>query len=71
MSPLLNEGRSRAFLVVEDDPGDVFLMQRACRQANLSNPLQIVTDGQMAVDYLQGNGEFADRTKHPLPCPSS
>src|SRR6266404_3606360 len=62
------ESPRQTFLLVEDDPGDVFLMQRACRKAKLINSLQIATDGQMAVDYLAGIGEFGDRTQYPIPC---
>jgi CheY-like chemotaxis protein len=28
----------------------------------------VVIDGQVAIDYLSGNGPYADREKHPLPC---
>ena len=42
-------------------------MQRALKLAHNSNPLQIVTDGQRALDYLSGEGEYADREKFPLP----
>lgn len=37
------------------------------RKARLSHPLVIVRDGQEAVDYLSGNGPYADRFAHPLP----
>src|SRR5439155_14835125 len=52
---------------VEDDPADIFLMQRACRRTNIVNNLKVVTDGQMAIDYLAGAGAFADREEYPLP----
>ncbi len=54
-------------LLVEDDPNDVFLMQRALKRAAITNPLQVATDGQQAIDYLSGTGKFSDRTLHPLP----
>ena len=31
------------------------------------NPLVIVHNGQEAIDYLQGSGQYSDRSKHPLP----
>jgi CheY-like chemotaxis protein len=34
----------------------------------LANPFSVLTDGQAAIDYLQGSGAYADRTAHPLPC---
>src|ERR1700679_3895436 len=54
-------------LLVEDDPNDVFLMQRALKRAEITNPLQVATDGQQAIDYLSGTGKFSDRTQYPLP----
>jgi CheY-like chemotaxis protein len=57
----------RAILLVEDNEDDVFLMRRALQGARVANPLQVVEDGQEAVDYLSGNGNFADRERYPLP----
>ena len=54
-------------LYVEDDSNDVFFMEWAFKTAGLSNPLHIVTDGKQAIDYLAGNGPYADRAQHPLP----
>lgn len=57
----------RALLLVEDNEDDVFLMQRALQEAAVVNPLLIVQDGQEAVDYLGGTGQYSDRAKYPLP----
>src|SRR5215472_14480517 len=54
-------------LQVEDEANDVFLLQRAFSQAGITNPIQVATDGQMAIDYLSGLGRYADRQKFPLP----
>jgi len=54
-------------LQVEDDPNDVFFLQHAAKKAGLTHPIQVVTDGQQAIDYFQGVGKFADRRKFPLP----
>lgn len=56
-----------ALLLVEDDPDHVLLIQRAFAKANLVNPLKVVRDGEAAVAYLAGTGEFADRQRYPLP----
>lgn len=56
-----------SILQVEDDANDVFLLQRAFREVALTNPVRVVTDGQMAIDYLAGTGRFADRNEFPLP----
>jgi CheY-like chemotaxis protein len=54
-------------LLVEDDANDVFLMQRAFRKANVTNPLHVARDGQEAIDYLNHLGSFADVTENPPP----
>jgi CheY-like chemotaxis protein len=54
-------------LLVEDDLNDIFLVKRAFKRARLRNPLQVVTDGQEAINYLRGLGKYADRETHPLP----
>ena len=58
---------SKAMLLVEDNEDDVFLMKRALKGAQIVNPLQVVEDGQQAVEYLSGTGKYSDREKHPFP----
>jgi CheY-like chemotaxis protein len=62
-----NKGSQITVLLVEDDLNDIFLVKRAFKLANLIHPLQIVTDGVEAVQYLIGEGKYADRRTHPLP----
>ena len=57
----------RAILLVEDNDDDVFLMKRALKSAHIANPMQVVEDGQQAIDYLSGIGKFADRSLYPMP----
>lgn len=59
---------SKPVLLVENDEDDIFFMQRAWKQAQMVNPLQVVRDGQQALDYLDGVGKYADRMEYPLPC---
>ena len=54
-------------LVAEDDPTDAYFFERAFRRAGLPVTLHFVRDGQEVLDYLQGEGQFADRTRYPLP----
>lgn len=54
-------------LLVEDNPKDVLLIQRAFRKANVAIPLQVVEDGEAAVFYLSGEEPYTDRDRHPLP----
>ncbi len=58
---------SGGVLLVEDDPNDVLLIQRAFTKANLQVPMQVVDNGEAAVSYLSGAGDYSDRDQHPLP----
>jgi CheY-like chemotaxis protein len=55
-------------LLVEDNENDILFMKRMVRVAEITHPLQVVTDGQQAIDYLSGTGKFADRKEFPMPC---
>lgn len=54
-------------LLVEDNATDVLLIKRAFDQAKMANPIQVISDGDAAVSYLNGDGAYADRSTHPLP----
>ena len=54
-------------LLAEDDENDILLMGRAFERAGIPNPLQVVHNGQQAIDYLSGSGDFLERNKYPLP----
>ena len=57
----------RSILLVEDNPQDEMLALRALRKANVANRIDVVRDGQQAVDYLFREGEFAQRDGPTLP----
>ncbi|MEG4806813.1 response regulator [Microcoleus sp. F8-D3] len=60
--------KTQTILLVEDNPVDILLMQRAFRNETFANTsLQIVRDGDAAVFYLNGDGEYSDRDRYPLP----
>ncbi len=54
-------------LIVEDRDDDVLLMRKAFEKALLTNPVQIVQDGEEAVAYLGGQGKYGSRAEYPLP----
>ncbi len=60
--------QDKCILQVEDEEGDIFLVKNVFQRAGIKSPVRCVTDGQMAIDYLCGTGEFADRNQYPLPC---
>ena len=54
-------------LLVEDNATDVLLIRRAFDKARMGNPVQVVGDGDAAVEYLSGTGRYVDRKQFPLP----
>jgi CheY-like chemotaxis protein len=54
-------------LLIEDNATDVMLIRRAFAKAKVVNPIQAISDGDAAVDYLSGTGAYADRLQFPLP----
>jgi CheY-like chemotaxis protein len=54
-------------LLVEDNKDDIFFMERAFKTAGILNPIQIVRDGEKAIEYLSGGGTFTPRDKFPIP----
>lgn len=57
----------KPILYVEDEPDDIFFMQRAFEKAGIEQPLQIVPDGEAAIAYLAGRGQYSDRRLFPFP----
>jgi len=54
-------------LLAEDNSDDVELVRRAFREANTLNEVRAVGDGDAAIQYLAGEGKYADRAAHPFP----
>ncbi len=54
-------------LYVEDEENDVLFVRMGLERAGLHHPLQVATNGKQAIDYLAGNGHFANREQYPLP----
>jgi len=53
-------------LLVEDNPGDVRLIQEALQDGKLLNRVATVTDGQKALAYLRKEGSYAQATRPDL-----
>ncbi len=54
-------------LLVEDNPRDVRLIERAFRQAGFRHHLHIVQDGEEALAYLNQEGAYQDPEGAPRP----
>ncbi|HOX79100.1 MAG TPA: response regulator [Bacteroidales bacterium] len=59
--------RLAQILLVEDNEMDVVLTLDAFREARLKNKIIVARNGEEALEYLFGRGEFSDRKSFPLP----
>jgi two-component system response regulator len=58
---------NKIILLVEDNPDDVELTQRAFKQNSISNKVIVAKDGVEALDYLFGKGMYTGREVKDLP----
>lgn len=54
-------------LLVEDNPTDVELTLRTLKKYNLTNKVQVATDGEEALDYIFATGSYNDREINKKP----
>ena len=54
-------GKGADILMVEDNPEDAELALRAFQRARITNSLQVVRDGQEALDFLFCTGRYSQR----------
>ena len=54
-------------LLVEDEEAHAELTKRAIRKAGNANQVDIVSDGEQALDYLYNREKYADKKKYPVP----
>jgi DNA-binding response OmpR family regulator len=54
-------------LYVEDDATDIMFCQQAADKYSHEFNFICVTTGQIAIDWLSGDGPFADRSAFPVP----
>lgn len=54
-------------LLVEDDPADSRLIQRALGKVGVAEPAMRLTNGEDAIAYLRGDHPYDNRQSYPLP----
>lgn len=57
----------KTILLVEDNPDDELLTLLAFKDNNIVNEVIVAHDGQEALDYLFGTGQYKDRDMNQLP----
>jgi CheY-like chemotaxis protein len=62
----VTNAREVTIVLVEDDPGHARLIEKNLRRSKISNDIQVLGDGQQALDYLFGDDGGAGR-KPPSP----
>jgi len=59
--------RELEILLVEDDPADAELIVHALRKNHLANQIELVRDGEEALDFLFCRNQFAKRSPQNMP----
>ncbi|MDB6018375.1 MAG: response regulator receiver protein [Pedosphaera sp.] len=54
-------------LIIDDSPTDQTLIVRAFRRNDVTNRIVCLDCGEEAIAYLNGVGQYADRTRFPYP----
>ena len=54
-------------LLIEDEVSDAALLRRGFEKTAVRNPIVHLKDGDEALAYLAGVGQYNDRAKYPLP----
>src|SRR5580704_17734612 len=58
--------REKAILLVEDNPSDIALTERALKKAGVANRIVVAEDGHAALEYLLGGDAGKDGWVQPL-----
>ncbi len=54
-------------LLIEDDPADARLIQRALLKSQVEEPVSRLTNGEEAISYLRGDHPYSNRISYPIP----
>ena len=59
--------RRLTILIAEDDEGYALLLKKAMEANGWMNPVRRVSNGDEVIQYLSGEGKYADRSAYPFP----
>ena len=60
-------GDLKNILLAEDSPDDVFMIRSAFKKSGFKDPIYVVPNGEEVLQYLKGEGHYADRQQYPVP----
>lgn len=63
MDFLKNSKEKPRILLVEDNPGDIRLTQEALKESNMEIHLDVVSDGEQALDFLLKRNKYVDANR--------
>ena len=63
----MNNTKIIEILMVEDNPTDIKMIMRELSKKNLVNKVQVVKDGEEALDYIFAKGTYAHRNIKDFP----
>ena len=62
----MTQARRIQILLAEDNPGDVRLTKEALKDGSVLNHLHVVQDGEKALAFLRGDGQYVDAPRPHL-----
>ena len=65
--PPLERRNGTVILVADDSEADRFFLLRTFKASGIDNPIYFVNSGTEVIQYLNGDGIYADRNLYPLP----
>ena len=63
---MMTTGRVMSVLLVDDDEGDLLMIQEALDSGTAAHEIHVVHDGQEALDFLRRQGEYGDAPRPDL-----
>lgn len=63
----MSQVNEKLVLLVDDSEEDAFLLRAEFRRGGLLNAVKWMSSGAAAINYLKGDGEYAERSRYPLP----
>jgi CheY-like chemotaxis protein len=54
-------------LIADDSESDIFFLLRAFAASKVRNPVYVVRSGAETMQYLNGEGRYANRVRYPMP----